>query len=177
MRTGTMRLFIAIYPPPDAVHAMLSSLDRLDVPPFRVVPDGQVHLTVHFVGPVRAGDVAGVAESLEKAASGLGGFELRPTKLVALPVRDPRLLAIETTLPAPLAELQRRLVTRLAAEPSGRAYLPHITVCRFRSSGPREFGGQTLDIPAFSVTEVCLMRSVLRPEGAEHRVVERVSLS
>lgn len=172
-----MRLFIAVYPPLGAVNVMLSRLDGLDVPAFRVVPAGQVHLTVHFVGPVRASEVEGVAESLEKAASGLGAFELRPTKLVALPVREPRLLAVETTLPAPLAELQRRLVTRLAAKPSGRAYLPHITVCRFRSSGPREFGEQALDIPAFSVTEVCLMRSVLRPEAAEHRVVERVSLS
>lgn len=182
MRVETVRLFIGVYPPGEAVEAMLGTLHRLaggegdGVPPFRKVPAEQVHLTVHFVGPVRTGEVDGVVESLERAASGIPAFVLQPMKVVALPPRDPRLLAVETTLPAPLAELQRRLVTRLASKPSGRAYLPHITVCRFRSHGPRGFEERTLDIPAFSVTEVCLMRSVLRPEGAEHRLVRRIDL-
>lgn len=182
MRPDLVRLFIGIYPPREAAEAMLSSVDAVaseagvDLPAFRMVPPEQVHLTLHFVGPVRGGEVEGIGESLERAVSGIDTFELRPTKLIALPPRDPRLLAVETTLPSGLVELQRRLVTRLASKPSGRAYLPHITVCRFKGGGPRGFGERALQIPAFSVTEVCLMRSVLRPDGAEHRLVRKVGL-
>lgn len=155
---------------------MIASLEELDVPAFRSVPPAQVHLTIHFVGPVRTQKVDGIAESLSRAASGIHAFELRPEKLIALPPRDPRLLAVETTLPAPLAELQRRLVTRLASKPSGRPYLPHITVCRFKARGPKGFEPRALDLPGFVVSEVCLMRSVLKPEGAEHHLVESVRL-
>lgn len=181
-RDDRVRLFIGVYPPPEAVGAMLASVEALtgdaslDLPEFRTTPAEQVHLTVHFIGPVRTGEVDGIAESLERAASGITPFELAPTKLIALPPRDPRLLAVETMLPAELAELQRRLVTRLASKSSGRAYMPHITVCRFKGRGPRGFAARALEIPGFSVTEVSLMRSVLRPEGAEHRLVARVGL-
>jgi hypothetical protein len=34
-----------------------------------------------------------------------------------------------------------------------------------------------LDLPPFAVTEIKLMRSVLMPSGAEHRVVRAVGLS
>lgn len=181
-RDDRVRLFIGVYPPPEAVGAMLASVDELardaglNLPGFRVTPPEQVHLTVHFIGPAWVGEVDDIAESVERATSGIWPFELAPTKLIALPPRDPRLLAVETTLPAQLSELQQRLVRRLASKPSGRAYLPHITVCRFKVNRPRGFAGRALQIPAFPVTEVCLMRSVLRPEGAEHRVVERVAL-
>ncbi len=161
---------------------MLASLDELardrskDLPTFRPTPLEQVHLTVHFVGTVGKGEVDGVGQSLARAVSGISACELRAVKLVALPPRQPRVLAVETTLPAGLRELQRRLVTRLASKPSGRVYLPHITVCRFKGRGPQDLQERALDIPGFAVTEVCLMRSVLRPEGAEHRLVERFSL-
>lgn len=184
MRGETVRLFVGVYPPREIVGAMLSSLDALlceqravDLPAWHATPIEQVHLTVHFVGPVRAVEVDGIAESLERACAGIAAFELTPTRLIALPPREPRLLAVETTLPAGLAELQRRLVTRLASKPSGRAYLPHITVCRFKGRGRRGFAACALEIPGFPVMEVCLMRSVLKPEGAEHRVVRKVNLA
>lgn len=182
MGVQTSRLFIGMYPPLEAVGAMLASVETLagdagaDLPAFRATPPEQVHLTVHFVGPVRAGEVSSIVESLERAALGIGAFELTPTKLIALPPREPRLLAVETTLPSALAELHRRLVRRLASKPSGRAYLPHITVCRFQAERPRGWVARELAIPGFLVADVCLMRSVLMPEGAEHRLVRRVGL-
>ncbi|GAB4386311.1 MAG: RNA 2',3'-cyclic phosphodiesterase [Phycisphaerales bacterium] len=172
----TLRLFAAIYPPLETSRALLQSVEGLCEPTMRVVPLEQVHLTVHFVGPARRQELDRIIESLVRAASGIAAFEIRPRRLVALPEQLPRLLAAETSLPAELAELQRRLVTRLASKPSGRAYRPHITVCRFRAGGPTGLEGKELGIPAFAVSEVHLMESVLRQDGAEHRLVERIPL-
>ncbi|RMH09806.1 MAG: RNA 2',3'-cyclic phosphodiesterase [Planctomycetota bacterium] len=166
-----VRLFIAIYPPRACVRALADAAASLDLPPHRPVPIDQIHLTVHFVGPVHRREVDRVRETLSRAARGIGTFELQPHRLIVLPPRDCRLVAAETNLPSELAELQRRLASRLASKPSRRAYLPHITLCRFRAPRFPGFEPVEINIPTFGVNEICLMRSVLHPDGAEHRML------
>jgi 2'-5' RNA ligase len=88
-----------------------------------------------------------------------------------LPERgEARLIALETTAPPALLEVQRRLARRLAAN-RGRGsrspFLPHMTLARFGGSG----GGRVeASVPpdAFFITELLLMQSVLLPDGACH---------
>ena len=55
-----------------------------------------------------------------------------------------------------------------------RAWLPHVTVLRFRK--PPRLRPEPPDLDPFSPSEVALMMSVLRPTGAQYEVVESIPL-
>ncbi|MEO1130002.1 MAG: RNA 2',3'-cyclic phosphodiesterase [Planctomycetota bacterium] len=175
-----MRLFVAVYPPMDVVEAMLAPLRGIDLPRCRFPPDKQVHLTLHFIGDTESRALEGVVESIERAVAGIGPWHLQAERLMTLPVGGrPKLIAAGTTAPSQLLEVQRRLVQRFARAPRskpGNRYVPHITLCRLqRGAGPVP-PLPAIDVPAFEVCDVLLMRSVLKPTGAEHAEVTSVAL-
>lgn len=171
---SNLRLFVAIHPPGATVHAMFAAMEKLSspLPPHRVTPAGQVHLTVQFIGDTPAKDVDATIESVERSAAGLNTFALTPRRLITLPQGGPaRLVAMETDSPATLLELHRRLVARLARPAKGRRgheFVPHLTMCRFTSPTNEAKVDQAVKIEPFPVTRITLMRSVLAPEGAVH---------
>lgn len=183
--TANLRLFVGIYPPLDLADAMRRHVASIDLPPNRLTPAVQVHLTVHFIGDTPAKAMDETVESVQRSASGIAPFELEPKQLIRLPKRGPaRLIALETDAPAGLLEIQSRLAIRFASKTRrkpGDRFLPHITLCRFRTPTARglpDLGDLTLpDWPTCAVRELCLMRSTLTSSGAVHHVVERVPLS
>jgi 2'-5' RNA ligase len=177
-----LRLFVAVYPPPAVAQRMVDAAERVararraPADGYRLTPAEQVHLTIQFVGDVPVRDLARVEESVGRAAAGLCEFALAPRRVIALPARGPRrLLAIETDAPATLLELKRRLAIRLARRTRRRAedrFLPHLTACRFRTPvGLDPLDEDGIDVDAFAVREVRLMRSALGPDGARHEPV------
>lgn len=172
---GDVRLFVAIYPPEDSRRHMLRSLAKLDPPPdarHRVVALEQIHMTLQFIGDTPERDLPEVIESVWRSVAGLAPFTLTPIKLVTFPDRGtPRLIALETDSPPPLLEVQRRLVQRLARSPrakSGDRFRPHLTLCRFTASATPTPLQAAVSLSGFSVDRVMLMRSILKPAGAEH---------
>lgn len=179
---STLRLFVAAHPPPEVACALLEALAPLGLPAHRAVPAAQIHLTLQFIGDTPAKRMAEVVESVERSCAGLEAFMLTPLRLIALPQTGPaRLVAVETDAPAALLELHRRLAHRLAKnarERPGDKFLPHLTLCRFTSPGPAPANlPAPLSVDAFDVRHVTLLRSVLLPEGAEHRPVARFELA
>ncbi len=177
---NNLRLFVAAYPPREIAGAMLDALRTLNLPAYRPVRLDQVHMTLQFIGDTPAKDLESKTESVQRAAGGLAATELTPLKLIALPKRGrARLIAAETDGPPTLLELQRRLALRLARSPRekpGNHFLPHITLCRFRSPARIQPLDMPLDLPAFSLSELKLMRSTLHPQGAEHHEVASFTL-
>lgn len=175
------RLFVAVHPPPEAACALLAALSGLDLPPRRDVPAAQVHLTLQFIGDTPAARIPEVVESVERSCAGLAPFTLTPTRLIPLPEIGPaRLLAAETDVHPTLLELQRRLAHRLARSPRQRAgdrFLPHLTLCRFASPATTPPPARPLHVAPFGIFTVRLLRSVLLPEGAEHRPVASIDLA
>lgn len=179
---SNLRLFVAAYPPVEISRAMLRTLEALTLPKHRAAPPAHVHLTLQFVGDVPSRILDDVIESVDRSAGGIEPFTLTPKRVVSLPFGGrPRLIAAETDAPASLMELQRRLAHRLArhARPRpGDRFLPHITLCRFAHDADRPARvDHPIAVPPFAVNEIRLMRSVLRPDGAEHFEVRGVSLS
>ncbi len=176
-----MRLFVAAYPPPEVVRGMLAALKRLELPPHRLVPPEQVHLTLQFIGDTAPGRLDTVHESVERATGGLRAFDLTPRRLVRLPERGrARLVAVETDAPATLLELQRRLATRLARRtrhnPADR-FRPHLTLCRFRQPSPLHEVDVAVDVEGFTVDRILLMKSTLHSTGAQHVEVAQFVLT
>ncbi|MGD9693774.1 MAG: RNA 2',3'-cyclic phosphodiesterase [Phycisphaerales bacterium] len=175
-----LRLFVAVYPASEVARAMLGLLDEVELGEHRVTPSEQVHMTLQFVGDTPSGKVEEVVETVRRAAGGIEGFVLQPRRLITLPERGgARLMALETDGPPPLLELQRRLASRLARKArreKGDRFLPHLTLCRFREGAQVERVDREVEVEGFAVREVKVVRSVLRPSGAEHAVVGSVGL-
>jgi 2'-5' RNA ligase len=180
----TLRLFVAVYPPPERAEAMLEAARRIGerggAPAWRLTPLAQIHLTLQFIGDRREGELDETLESVRRSGAGIGGFVLTPRRMVTLPERPPtRLIAVETDAPAPLLELQRRLAARLARRArreAGDRFRPHLTVCRFRGDSASFVVDEAVEVGGFEVREIVVVASVLSAGGAEHRAIERVGL-
>lgn len=174
-----LRLFVAVYPPLPLAQQLLEQLARLELPRHRLTPVEQIHLTLQFIGDRAVAELDDVRESAERSAAGLHAFSLKPRRLLTIPPRGfTRLVACETDAPADLLELQRRLAHRLARNPrerGGDRFLPHLTLCRFAAPSRLRID-EPIDLPAFRVDRVRLMRSVLRPDRAEHAEVAAFDL-
>lgn len=175
MACPRLRLFVGIYPPAEAVRAMLDRLGDIELAPHRPTPAEQVHLTAHFVGDVRVSELEEAMESVERSCAGIDAFQLTPRRLITLPERGhARLVACETDAPAALLELRGRLVRRFAqsarVRPNDR-FRPHLTLCRFRADVRAGHVDRPVTMPPFVVERVSLVRSVLRPAGAVHEAI------
>lgn len=171
---------MAVYPPAETARSLARAVGAMDAAPHRLTPLEQVHLTLLFIGDTDPEDMAGVIESVERSAAGLGAFELRPLRLATMPRRGtPRLIAAITDAPGSMLEVQRRLATRLARnarDRRGGRFEPHLTLCRFTPQARPEPMEAPLEVPPFRVEQVMLMRSVLHPSGAQHALVHAVTL-
>lgn len=175
-----LRLFAAIFPPPDVAAALLTELRQYTLPEHREAPPEQVHLTMQFIGDTPGHQLDATIESVERAAAGLTRFELKPEFFITLPDVDlARLVAVETDSPATLLEIKRRLVTRLARtkRERNRSFRPHLTLCRFRIpvklAQPLK---ESTEAPPFAVEHIALMQSILKPSGAEYVRVATAAL-
>jgi 2'-5' RNA ligase len=179
-RPANLRLFVAIHPPHEIAQGFLKATDSLNLPPHRPTPREQVHLTLQFIGDTPARKLESTIESMQRAVAGLPAFQLVPLRLITLPPRGPaRLVAAQTSAPPALLEIHRRLATRLARNVRGKdeeRFRPHLTLSRFRSPVSGFVIDQALELPAFSVDRIVLMRSTLAPDGAQHHEVASFAL-
>lgn len=175
------RLFVALRPPA-AIRAGLLDLMH-GVEGARWQDDGQIHLTLRFIGQMDrhgAQDVAAALGRVSAAAphialSGVGTFDRRG--------RVDTLWA-GVTPHAPLAALHARVdracvMAGVAAD--DRAFLPHITLARLnRGCGPIDHFlscNAGLASPAFAVGEFGLYESILGKEGPVYHLAERYPLT
>ena len=174
---GSLRLFCALTLPAEA-------LDRLEawqagLPAgrssaegrYRRVPRENLHVTLAFLGSRPAAEVGAVAAELAAAAAGAGPIVLhelcyRETRSVGMVV-----LGDEGGAAGDLArDLHGRLERLGVYEPERRAWLPHVTVVRFRER-PR-LSPPLPGLGAVAPSGAAVYMSRLRPTGAEYVVVQ-----
>ena len=174
---GTLRLFVALPLPAESRERLVrwQAENLAGARGTRLVPDENLHVTLVFLGSRPVADVDLVVEEMRHAASGceratLTATGYRETRSVGMVVFDDE------------EGRATRLVERLAAglerigvyEPESRAWLPHVTVLRFRER-PR-LSPPPPDLGAVSPSEVALYHSVLRRSGAQYEIRESVPL-
>jgi RNA 2',3'-cyclic 3'-phosphodiesterase len=166
-----LRLFLALPLPGDALELLSRwQLDALGgAPDARIVPPGNLHVTLVFLGSRPAGEVEAIADAMREAAAGaerpvFSAVRYRETRSVGMLVLDDPGGAA-ARLQADLSERMERLG---AYRPEGRAWLPHVTVLRFKRRPGLQPG-----IPAFSgvsPSEAALYTSELRRSGAQYEI-------
>jgi RNA 2',3'-cyclic 3'-phosphodiesterase len=172
-----LRLFCALLLPDDVADVLSSWQEHELAGRGRLVPRANLHVTLAFLGARPAAEVAPIAAALrDAAAAGTGRLQLEPARYRETRSVGMLVLSDPTGAATALADgVQERLERLGAYRRERRAWLPHVTVLRFRES-PR------LAPPLPAMANICpsdaaVMVSVLRPDGARYEVVETTTLS
>lgn len=174
------RLFVAIRPPEPVLDLLIDAMD--DSPDFRWQDEGQLHVTLRFIGEVDrpvADDVAAAlgairAERFEIRVKGVGRFEQRSSGALWAGVEPKEPLAA-------LAAKVERACQQQGLEPERRAFHPHITLARWKGRRTREVqgfleraGGLVSD--PFEVDRFIMFESRLSRHGAHYEEAASYSL-
>ena len=177
-----MRTFVAVELEPGLRRPLIKLL-RDVLPADREVrwcSEQQLHITLKFLGEVRDAQIAQVCAAAGRASAQVEPFALRIKGLGCFPApRNPRVLWCGAE---DLTEGCRRwveaadpLFTELGFPPESRAFTPHITLGRSRSTaGGRVFQQVLETVPPpeteqMIVAQVVVFESRLLPGGAQYK--------
>lgn len=168
-----LRLFCALRLPEDTVRRLAAWQEQeLDD---RVVPPGNLHVTLAFLGSRPATEVELVTLALDEASS----RARRPVLRVAgyRETRSVGMLLCEDAgghAGALAEDLHGRLERLGVYRREARPWLPHVTVLRFRAR-PR-LRPVLPDLGEVCPSEAGVYHSVLRPDGAQYELLESAAL-
>jgi RNA 2',3'-cyclic 3'-phosphodiesterase len=169
-----LRLFCALQLP-DATVEELGAWQRHALPEGRIVPPGNLHVTLAFLGSRPSGEVPAIVDELRAASAGAAPLELRPARYRE--TRSVGMIVLEdasgraTALAADLAE---RLEQLGVYRREGRPWLPHVTVLRWKERAG--LTPEVTNIRSIHVVRSALYRSDLAPDGARYDALETAAL-
>jgi len=186
MSDAAMRLFVAVFPPPEVQRAAHRATDPLRPGHDAVawVRPENLHYTMRFLGELDADGARLAGEAMTEAAAArprfgaaLGGFGAFPN------ARRARVLWLALLQGAEpmrlLASALEESLARRGFEPADQAFEPHLTVGRVRAPG--DWTARLIDAPSvetrFQVDRLWLVRSTLAPAGARYERVAEAMLA
>jgi RNA 2',3'-cyclic 3'-phosphodiesterase len=165
-----LRLFCALRLPDDAVDT-LSGWQAAELRDGRIVPREHLHLTLAFLGHRPAGELPSIADAMRESAEAAEPVRLLPERYRE--TRSVGMLMLKD-LAGTATRLAEDLFGRLERlgvyERERRAWLPHVTVLRFRQA-PR-LRPPLPDLGEVVPSDAAVYLSRLRPSGADYFVVE-----
>ncbi|MBI2869179.1 MAG: RNA 2',3'-cyclic phosphodiesterase [Chloroflexi bacterium] len=191
--TELVRSFIAIELPDEIKTALAGLRDELKrgrADCVKWVEPRVIHLTLKFLGNVKAESLGAVAQAMHRAAAEVAPFSVAVTNLGVFPSLR-RIRVIWVGLTGDLEELQKlqqaveRHVRPLGFPTEARAFTPHLTIARVREgASPGEQRAlcqavSTTSFPgehSFAVRDISLMRSQLTRGGAVYSRLESARL-
>jgi 2'-5' RNA ligase len=183
-----MRSFIAIDLPPDIKEAIRSVIRVLSAGAscIRWVPVENIHLTLKFLGEVKEDLVPRIEKQLRLSAERHQAFNITVKGAGAFPdLRSPNVLWVGIEKSEALSFFFRDIeagLSGLGFEPEARRFSPHLTIGRVRDkhgTEPVMRGLSTYKDTIFGtidVQEIRLMKSILKPSGAEYSGVAGIML-
>jgi 2'-5' RNA ligase len=181
-----MRAFIAVRIPEEVKGNLQEEMDRLSMlicgEPVRWVRPEGIHLTLKFLGEISDNSLGEIRQTLEREIGRHPSFTLKVGGFGCFPNRRrPRVLWIGVTEDnGTLMQVQTAIEEKfipLGFEKEGRPFHPHLTLGRVRRNISKADISQLQDavdgfvvgqIGQFKVGELQLIRSILRPSGAEY---------
>lgn len=177
-----VRTFISI-DLPEAIKNRLDSLQKtlreIEAQVSWTKPSN-IHLTLKFLGSVEASRIESISKAVGVAAREIRPFEIEISGSGCFPSpQKPRVLWVGfSNVPAPLRQLHSNIEHELASVGfplDTRSFSPHLTIGRIRTPHNAARVAQALisqgfEAEGFTVREVNVMRSDLRPTGSIYTV-------
>jgi 2'-5' RNA ligase len=177
-RGEKIRVFVAIELPGEILQAIRELQDELksEKLDLRWVEPGNIHLTLKFLGEIHPKDIEPVCLAVKNAASRVQGFEIQVKGIGAFPgLNRPRVvwagIGGKTESLGKLADVLDQELEALGFERESRPFKGHLTLARAKGAVDpvrmtRAAGRfMTFQTPVFSVHELILFQSRLKPEG------------
>ena len=188
LRPDFLRLFVAVNVPAPIRSDLAGVQDALRELGVRVswVPERNIHVSLAFLGDVPAGRVGEIQLALDECAAAGEPFSLTVQGIGSFgSPRSPRVIWAGVAPCPELHALQGRVadaVDVLELLPDRRAFQPHLTLGRVRSSRgaariPDAMQAWQQKVFGYCrVTSVDLMRSILQPAGARYSILHAAAL-
>jgi len=183
-----IRAFIAVDIDPQIVERISKAVDqlKLGIAGVRWAPLTNLHLTLKFLGDVEEATVDPIARALRQHIAPFPRFTINAKGLGVFPdVRRPQVLwvGLEGIHLVELASAIETALKTLGFASEKRGFKPHLTIGRWRqrAKSAAKFVAELERWKghAFGTSEVrniILFQSMLRPEGAIHRPLEKIVL-
>ncbi|PIQ91930.1 MAG: RNA 2',3'-cyclic phosphodiesterase [Parcubacteria group bacterium CG11_big_fil_rev_8_21_14_0_20_39_14] len=181
------RIFIAINFPEDTKRKLVEIQQKWAKLPVHWTKKASLHFTLVFLGYMDDGGIWEVCKITKKVASLHQPFFINFKKvLLGPPNRPPRMIWVEGEKSAELAKLKQDLENFLSSgksidyQPESRAFSPHLTLARIRTSEWRSLQSppkieENVSL-SFAVNSIEVMESRLLRDGAEYTVLESAEL-
>ncbi len=181
-----MRLFIAVFPPPDVQNVAYRAADPLRPGRDAVtwVKPEHLHYTMRFLGDLDAAGATRAGEAMREAAAARARFGATLGGLGAFPsARRARVLwlgMLQGDEPMRLlASALDQALVRHGFERADEAFEPHLTLGRVRVAG--DWTARLLDAPTvearFQVDRLQLVQSTLAAGGSVYDIVAEAPLA
>ena len=170
-----IRLFCALRLPAQAADELVAWQAHHVPAGVRAVERANLHVTLAFLGSRPAGELQAVADELRTAAAPAAPITLHPQRYHE--TRNVGMIVYEDDGGAATVvanDLGERLERLGVYRREGRAWLPHVTVARFRER-PR-LQPPLEGLGPVSPSDAAVYSSVLRPAGAQYVVLESSEL-
>lgn len=182
------RVFIAINLPSKIKRELISYQKEWNHLPVRWTPFDNLHITLVFIGSVTQNQINRIKKITQKVAESLDPFSVHLHNIcLAPPNKPPRMFWVEGKRNKQITELKNKLEKALVKvdntgldKGESRTYHPHITLGRINKDEWRELNQQpqinkeiSIDVP---VNSIDVMKSELKPTGAEYSVINKFSL-
>jgi len=183
-----LRCFIAVTLPASlkqSVGKMIGSLRDAGAD-IKWIPEENLHLTLKFLGATGEEKIGEIAGALRKKISPHRPFYITIGGVGCFPGgRHPRVIWVGIQEYGPLEDIYRAaedVMAQFGYPPEDRPFSPHLTIGRVRS-GKRLAEGlkrleefRTVGFDEFEVKGVTLMKSELKPGGAEYSSLAEIPL-
>jgi RNA 2',3'-cyclic 3'-phosphodiesterase len=173
-----LRLFLALRLPDDIVAAIAEWQERelRGGPGVRLVPPGNLHLTLAFLGSRPAGELSTILRVLEDAVQDAAAPSFEVVRWRER--RAAGMLELRDSTGTTAARLAGRVQSELAGlglfRLENRDWLPHVTVLRYRD--PPRLSPQLPELGPIVPSEAAAYLSRLHPSGAVYEVLESFPL-
>ncbi len=186
----TIRAFIAV-PLPDVLLRELARLqrrleERAPQRSVRWVRPESVHLTLKFLGDTPTDDLPGIEQALAAVARNAPASTFTVEEVGCFPnTHRPRVVWVGVQEPtgrlAVLQDAIEEVMVPFGYEPEGRGFKPHLTLGRVRRKvrlndvaqvGEVVAGTEVGQLAEVVADRFALIRSVLKPTGAEYTTLE-----
>ena len=173
-----MRVFVAVFPPPEVQEALVEAARALPTEAFRLIAPERVHLTLKFLGEAPPEDLPRITSALERTSRHGEPFDATPSDFGVFPsTRRARILWAGIGEGATELRALSRTVEDLL-EPEGfdredRPFVPHLTLGRARRPVPLDPAGASLPQLRFTVSGLDLVQSKDEPTGVAHSTLAR----